>query len=128
LAVNQRPRGRIVNSAGDTDKDAWGKQAVWCDYHGPVEGETLGVAILNHPQFRAPTRWHVRVYGLFCVDPFAQHGFDPRCRRHDDDSSRPAPEPPSSLRLSHGRRTSRRNRRLYEDYARSKPLGETQAR
>jgi hypothetical protein len=68
--------GKIVNSAGQTDGGAWGKQAPWVDYHGPVDGETVGIAILNHPSsFRFPTYWHVRTYGLFAANPFGLHNF-----------------------------------------------------
>jgi flagellar basal-body rod protein FlgG len=42
-----------------------------------VDGEHLGIAILNHPaSYRDPTRWHVRSYGLFSANPFAQHDYD----------------------------------------------------
>ena len=42
----------------------------------PVEGKTVGVAILNHPDsFRFPTTWHVRTYGLFAANPFGWHDF-----------------------------------------------------
>jgi len=68
--------GEIVNSDGLRNGDAWGKAAAWVDYHGPVEGEALGVAILNHPEsFRYPTHWHVRDYGLFAANPFGLHEF-----------------------------------------------------
>jgi hypothetical protein len=68
--------GHIVNSAGQRDGDTWGKPAAWVDYHGPVEGETLGIAILNHPEsFRFPTHWHVRGYGLYAANPFGLHDF-----------------------------------------------------
>ncbi len=71
MSVDSKKGGRIVNSNGITDKDAWSKRAKWCDYMGPVEDETLGVAILNHPSsFRHPTTWHVRTYGLFTANPF----------------------------------------------------------
>jgi hypothetical protein len=71
MSVDSKKGGRIVNSNGVTDKDAWSKRAKWCDYIGPVEDETLGVAILNHPSsFRHPTTWHVRTYGLFTANPF----------------------------------------------------------
>ena len=51
---------------------------MWCDYRGPVDGEHLGFAILNHPtSYRHPTRWHVTSYGLFSANPFAQHDYDP---------------------------------------------------
>jgi hypothetical protein len=38
----------------------------------------LGVAILDHPQNpRHPTYWHARDYGLFALNPFGAHAFDP---------------------------------------------------
>jgi hypothetical protein len=77
MAVEKNGGGKIVTSEGDTDVAAWGKPANWCDYHGPVDGETLGVAILSHPStYRFPTRWHVRPYGLFSANPFAQRDYD----------------------------------------------------
>ncbi len=75
--INPRGGGRIVNSEGLVNRQAWGKRAPWVDYHGPVEGETLGIAILNHPSsFRFPTYWHVRTYGLFAANPFGWHNFE----------------------------------------------------
>lgn len=77
MAVDVKLGGRIVNSNGETNDGAWSKPAKWCDYHGPVEGEQLGIAFLNHPaSFRFPTRWHVRSYGLFTANPFASKSFD----------------------------------------------------
>jgi hypothetical protein len=68
--------GKITNAEGITDADAWGKASPWVDYVGPVEGETVGIAILNHPEsFRFPTTWHVRDYGLFAANPFGWHDF-----------------------------------------------------
>ena len=71
MDVDSRKGGRVINSNGITDKAAWGKRAEWVDYHGLVNGKTVGVAILNHPNsFRHPTPWHVRTYGLFTANPF----------------------------------------------------------
>jgi hypothetical protein len=68
--------GKITNAEGITDAAAWGKASPWVDYVGPVEGQTVGVAILNHPDsFRYPTTWHVRDYGLFAANPFGWHDF-----------------------------------------------------
>jgi hypothetical protein len=73
---NAKKGGRIVNSRGQTNDDAWAKPAEWVDYHGPVDGETVGIAILNHPSsFRFPTYWHVRTYGLFAANPFGLNEF-----------------------------------------------------
>ncbi len=77
MKVDAKKGGKIVSSEGQTDAGAWGKPAAWVDYHGPVEGETLGIAILNHPSsFRYPTHWHVRTYGLFAANVFGLHDFD----------------------------------------------------
>ena len=68
--------GKITNAEGLTDDAAWGKPSPWVDYVGPVDGKTVGVAILNHPDsFRYPTTWHVRTYGLFAANPFGWHDF-----------------------------------------------------
>ncbi len=76
VKVDGDGKGSIINSKGHTNKDAWGKAAEWVDYHGPIEGETVGIAILNHPDsFRHPTYWHVRTYGLFAANPFGLNDF-----------------------------------------------------
>ncbi|HSV74500.1 MAG TPA: PmoA family protein [Chthonomonadales bacterium] len=69
--------GRIEASTGLRDAAAWGKRAAWVDYHGPVDGQTVGIAIFDHPDnLRHPTYWHVRDYGLFAANPFGLHDFD----------------------------------------------------
>ena len=69
--------GHIETSMGVKDGAAWGKRAEWVDYWGPVGGETVGVAIFDHPEsFRHPTTWHVRDYGLFAANPFGIHDFE----------------------------------------------------
>jgi hypothetical protein len=72
-----KPAGHIVSSEGLRDDLTWGKRAKWVDYYGPVEGQTLGVAIFDHPlNPRHPTWWHVRDYGLFAANPFGVHDFE----------------------------------------------------
>ena len=91
MKVDAKQGGRIVNSHGQTDKDAWGKAAPWVDYHGPVDGETVGIAIFNHPSsFRFPTYWHVRTYGLFTANPFGLSDF--KVKGHDGSYTLPAGE------------------------------------
>ncbi len=69
--------GRIVNSEGIKDGEAWGKKATWVDYSGPIGGKTLGIGLFDHPKNpRHPTRWHVRDYGLFAANPFCGHEMD----------------------------------------------------
>jgi hypothetical protein len=76
MRVEAKKGGRIVNDQGLENEAAWGIPAAWVDYTGPVEGETLGIAIMSHPNsFRPKTRWHVRTYGLFAANPFGQKDF-----------------------------------------------------
>jgi hypothetical protein len=72
-----KPTGHIVQSTGVRDGQTWGKRAEWCDYHGPVDGKIVGLAIFDHPSNPAhPTWWHVRDYGLFAANPFGVHDFE----------------------------------------------------
>ncbi|MCL6628005.1 MAG: PmoA family protein [Armatimonadetes bacterium] len=69
-------KGHIQNSRGDKDAASWGRQAEWCDYYGSIDGDTVGVAIMDMPlSFRSPTYWHVRTYGLFAANPFGLRDF-----------------------------------------------------
>ncbi len=69
--------GHIINSEGVTDDKTWGKRAKWVDYYGPIQNQTVGVAIFDHPTNpRHPTWWHVRNYGLFAANPFGVHNFE----------------------------------------------------
>jgi hypothetical protein len=76
MDVDKKKGGKITNAEGLTDAKAWGQASPWVDYVGPVQGKTVGIAILNHPDsFRYPTTWHVRTYGLFAANPFGWHDF-----------------------------------------------------
>jgi hypothetical protein len=55
----------------------WGKRAEWVDYSGAIDGQTVGIAIFDHPENpRHPTYWHSRAYGLFAANPFGAHDFE----------------------------------------------------
>lgn len=77
LDVDTKPGGgTIVNAEGLRDAAAWGKASPWVDYSGTLDGDSVGIAILNHPEsFRYPTTWHVRTYGLFAANPFGYTDF-----------------------------------------------------
>lgn len=64
--------GVIANSHGGAfEGETWGKRADWCDYYGPVNDQIAGVAVFDNPgNFRYPTYWHVRNYGLMTANPF----------------------------------------------------------
>jgi len=69
--------GRMANAEGqETEKNVWGKRSPWVDYFGPVDGQTVGVAIFDDPANpRHPTYWHSRAYGLFAANPFGVRDF-----------------------------------------------------
>ncbi|MFM9079106.1 MAG: DUF6807 family protein, partial [Opitutaceae bacterium] len=77
--ATKRPgTGRLVNANGDSGIPAWGKRAAWASYSGPLpDGRVIGVAMLEHPgNFRHPTWWHARDYGLLSANPFGRHDFE----------------------------------------------------
>jgi len=69
--------GRMINAEGkETEKNVWGKRSNWVDYCGPVDGQTVGVAIFDHPANpRHPTYWHSRSYGLHAANIFGVRDF-----------------------------------------------------
>ncbi|MDF1823160.1 MAG: PmoA family protein [Verrucomicrobiales bacterium] len=71
-------KGNIINSEGLEGREAWGKRASWVDYFGVDRaGNPVGIAIFDHPSnFRHPTWWHARHYGLFTANPFGQSNFE----------------------------------------------------
>ena len=76
---DKRPgTGALVNAAGDRGIPVWGKRAAWGDASGPLaDGRVIGVALLEHPQnFRHPTWWHARDYGLLSANPFGRYDFE----------------------------------------------------
>ena len=100
MKVDKPGKGTIVNSEGQTDRGAWGKRAAWVDYYGPLEGKTVGCAIMNHPDsFRHPTHWHVRTYGLFTANPFGLHHFEGK--KLDELNGAHTLEPGESFTLKH---------------------------
>ena len=76
-SMNEEHGGTLVNASGvKGEKRTWGKRSPWMDYYGQVEGETVGIAILDHPEnLKHPPFWHVRAYGLFAVNIFGEHDF-----------------------------------------------------
>lgn len=69
--------GRIENAHGAiTEAETWGKRSAWCDYSGPVHERWQGITLFDHPDnFRYPTYWHVRDYGLMTANPFGLSHF-----------------------------------------------------
>lgn len=71
-------KSHIANSEGIADDATWGKRADWIAYSGPDElGKPAVAALFDHPSnFRYPTYWHVRDYGLVAANPFGIHDFE----------------------------------------------------
>ncbi len=69
--------GRMIDSEGrEAEANVWGKRAAWVDVYGEVEGQKLGIAIMDHPaNLHYPTFWHCRAYGLCAANIFGAHDF-----------------------------------------------------
>ena len=74
---NHTAKGQSINSEGVEGKAMWGKRAKWVDYWAPIDGNIVGIAIMDHPDNpRHPTWWHARYYGLVAANPFGIHDFE----------------------------------------------------
>ncbi|MEM6470951.1 MAG: PmoA family protein [Planctomycetota bacterium] len=74
---NHTADGQAINSEGLRDRDLWGKRAAWVDYWGTIDGQVTGIAIFDHPlNYRHPTWWHARDYGLIAANPFGINHFE----------------------------------------------------
>jgi Methane oxygenase PmoA len=69
--------GKLVNAqGGEGEKNVWGRRSEWVDYSGLIDGEKVGVAMMDHPgNPRHPTYWHSRGYGLHSINPFGVSDF-----------------------------------------------------
>jgi hypothetical protein len=69
--------GKLVNAqGGEREANVWGKRSEWVDYSGELNGEKVGVVMMDHPgNPRHPTYWHSRGYGLHSINPFGVHDF-----------------------------------------------------
>ncbi len=116
--------GHIIESTGARDEKTWGKRADWCDYSGPVDGKTVGIAIFDHPQNpRHPTWWHVRDYGLFAANPFGRHDFESQPDKSAGNLKVPAGKSVTfryRFYLHEGDEQQAKVAEKYQDYSRSK--------
>jgi hypothetical protein len=69
--------GKLVNAqGGEGETNVWGKRSEWVDYSGQIDGEPIGVVMMDHPgNPRHPTYWHSRGYGLHSINPFGVSDF-----------------------------------------------------
>ncbi len=76
IAVNSGLGGRILNSAGHkNEKEAWSKQADWCDYSGTIGNEYVGITLMPHPKNFRQSWCHCRDNGFMCLNPFGRKAF-----------------------------------------------------
>lgn len=66
------PPGMMIDSKGRRNEAGiWGKRANWVDADGVIDGHHVGIAVFDNPQnFRHPTYWMARDYGLLAANPF----------------------------------------------------------
>ena len=104
MRAERRERGTIPPGTG-TIRDAegringeqvWGNASKWCDYRGTVDGKSVGVTLLCHPENFRPSWFHARDYGLLAANAFGRHTF------HKGEPSKVTVEPGQSLRLRYG--------------------------
>ena len=78
MTVNPPGTGKIESAIGGIgEPETWGKRMPWCDYSGIVDGSKVGIAIFDWPKnFRYPTYWHVRNYGLMTANIFGTGTFE----------------------------------------------------
>jgi len=76
IMVNSKLGGRMLDDQDRKDeKGIWGKQALWCDYSGWINGSFVGVTIMPDPSNFRPSWWHTRNYGFMTANPFGRAAF-----------------------------------------------------
>lgn len=65
-------KGKIEDARGKVgEKECQGRASAWCDYSGPIDGKTVGIAILCGKE-NIPSCWMARGYGMLAANPFGR--------------------------------------------------------
>ena len=77
-AFEENHGGKVVNAEGIEGADhIRGSHSRWVDWSADLGGKKVGISMMDSPKnFRYPTPWHVRPYGMLFASPFAQHDFN----------------------------------------------------
>jgi methane monooxygenase PmoA-like len=68
--------GHLLNDQNLLDGQAWGKRSAWLLSTGMLAQKPASILMLEHPEnFRYPTWWHAREYGLLAANPFGSKAF-----------------------------------------------------
>ena len=72
----EKVTGKAFNSTGIKGSSIWGQPAAWVAYTGNIDSKPASIVLLDHPKnFRHPTTWHARDYGLVAANPFGLAAF-----------------------------------------------------
>jgi hypothetical protein len=115
--------GKLLNAqGGEREAGVWGKRSEWVNYSGVVDGETVGVAMMDHPENpRHPTYWHSRGYGLHSINPFGVSDFLSDKTQNGSLTLAPGDHVRFRYRLIvHSGASPTRLQELYAQYARTK--------
>lgn len=70
---NEGVTGTFLSSNGLGGNEVWGTRGNWCMMYGNKNGESVSIAIIDHPSNPGyPTYWHARGYGLFAANSLGQ--------------------------------------------------------
>jgi hypothetical protein len=77
-AFDEKNGGHAVNADGVRGAShIEGAHSEWVDWQATLDGEQVGVALMNHPSnLHAPPTWRAMTYGLLFTNPFAQRYYD----------------------------------------------------
>ncbi|MEZ6056009.1 MAG: PmoA family protein [Planctomycetaceae bacterium] len=109
--TEKKGMGPVVNAEGmQGTKSCWGRTSPWVDYIGPIGANKFGLTIMDHPENPRKSRYHVRDYGLFSINPFGTKSYT---------AGTDAPQPADVLTLKKGE-TFRARYALYVRHVDSK--------